>query len=117
MRFVPGCSHWSRPVNGEGSLSCSHSSEGVHLVAGWSDIGDSMGRLCLRHRQRIEGIAQQLNLTSLVLAVNDHDANVVAVLMSIGIVKVANYVARPYLESGSSRRFSLIARRSNSPYR
>ena len=35
-----------------------------------------------------------------VLAVNDHDAYVVASLMSFGIVKVANYVARPYLESG-----------------
>jgi LysR family transcriptional regulator for bpeEF and oprC len=31
--------------------------------------------------------------------VNDHDAYVVASLMSFGIVKVANYVARPYLES------------------
>jgi LysR family transcriptional regulator for bpeEF and oprC len=35
-----------------------------------------------------------------VLAVNDHDAYVVAGIMSFGIVKVANYVARPYLESG-----------------
>jgi LysR family transcriptional regulator, regulator for bpeEF and oprC len=35
-----------------------------------------------------------------VLAVNDHDAYVVAGLMSFGIVKVANYLARPYLESG-----------------
>jgi LysR family transcriptional regulator for bpeEF and oprC len=35
-----------------------------------------------------------------VLAVNDHDAEVAAGLMSFGIVKVANYVARPYLESG-----------------
>ncbi|MGH8545248.1 MAG: LysR substrate-binding domain-containing protein [Gammaproteobacteria bacterium] len=35
-----------------------------------------------------------------VLAVNDHDAYVVAALMSFGIVKVANYLARPYLESG-----------------
>jgi LysR family transcriptional regulator for bpeEF and oprC len=35
-----------------------------------------------------------------VLAVNDHDAYVVAGLMSFGIVKVANYIARPYLESG-----------------
>ena len=35
-----------------------------------------------------------------VLAVNDHDAHVAASLMSLGIVKVANYVARPYLESG-----------------
>ena len=44
---------------------------------------------------------QKLELTlDGVLAVNDHDAEVVAGLMSFGIVKVANYVARPYLESG-----------------
>ena len=44
---------------------------------------------------------QQVQLTlDGILAVNDHDANVVAGLMSLGIVKVANYVARPYLESG-----------------
>jgi LysR family transcriptional regulator for bpeEF and oprC len=35
-----------------------------------------------------------------ILAVNDHDAYIVASLMSMGIVKVANYVVRPYLESG-----------------
>jgi LysR family transcriptional regulator, regulator for bpeEF and oprC len=35
-----------------------------------------------------------------VLAVNDHDAYIVAGLMNFGMVKVANYVARPYLESG-----------------
>ena len=35
-----------------------------------------------------------------VLAVNDHDAYIAAALMSFGVVKVANYVARPYLESG-----------------
>lgn len=35
-----------------------------------------------------------------VLAVNDFDAYVTAGLMSFGIVKVGNYVARPYLESG-----------------
>jgi LysR family transcriptional regulator, regulator for bpeEF and oprC len=35
-----------------------------------------------------------------VLAVNDHDAYVVAGLMSFGIVKVANYIVRPYLDSG-----------------
>ena len=35
-----------------------------------------------------------------VLAVNDHDGRAVAGLMSFGLVKVANYVARPYLESG-----------------
>jgi len=31
---------------------------------------------------------------------NDSDAYVVAGLMSFGIVKAANYVVRPYLESG-----------------
>jgi LysR family transcriptional regulator for bpeEF and oprC len=35
-----------------------------------------------------------------VLAVNDYDAYIVASLLSFGIVKVANYVARPYLASG-----------------
>jgi LysR family transcriptional regulator for bpeEF and oprC len=35
-----------------------------------------------------------------VLAVNDHDANVVAGLMSLGVVKVPNYMAQPHLESG-----------------
>jgi len=35
-----------------------------------------------------------------VLAVNDFDAYVAAALMNFGIVKVANYVARSYLESG-----------------
>ncbi|HLA73952.1 MAG TPA: LysR family transcriptional regulator [Steroidobacteraceae bacterium] len=35
-----------------------------------------------------------------VLAVNDHDAYIAASLMSLGIVKVANYVVRPYLASG-----------------
>jgi LysR family transcriptional regulator, regulator for bpeEF and oprC len=35
-----------------------------------------------------------------VLAVNDHDAYLVAGLKSFGIVKVANYMAQPYLESG-----------------
>ncbi len=35
-----------------------------------------------------------------ILAVNDHDAYIVASLMGLGIVKVANYVAQPYLESG-----------------
>ena len=37
----------------------------MHLVAGWPDIGDSIRQLRLRHRQRIEGFAQQLDLTSL----------------------------------------------------
>src|SRR5882672_11219742 len=40
-------------------------SERVHLVAGRSDIGDSIRQLRLRHRQWIEGFAQQLDLTSL----------------------------------------------------
>src|SRR5438445_13690027 len=40
-------------------------SERVHLVAGWCDIGNSIRQLRLRHRQRIEGFAQQLDLTSL----------------------------------------------------
>ena len=35
-----------------------------------------------------------------VLAVNDHDAYIAASLMNLGIVKVANYVARPHLASG-----------------
>jgi len=35
-----------------------------------------------------------------ILAVNDQDANIIAGLMGIGIAKVANYMARPYLESG-----------------
>ena len=38
-----------------------------------------------------------------VLAVNDFDAYVAAGVMGLGIVKVANYVARPYLESGELR--------------
>jgi len=40
-------------------------SERVHLVAGRSDIGGSIRQLRLRHRQRVEGFAQQLDLTSL----------------------------------------------------
>ena len=35
-----------------------------------------------------------------VLAVNDHDACITASLMNLGIVNVANYVARSYLASG-----------------
>ena len=35
------------------------------MVAGWSDVGYTIRQLCLRHRQRIEGFAQQLDLTSL----------------------------------------------------
>ena len=46
-----------------------------------------------------DGQTVQLTLDG-VLAVNDHDAYIVAGLMSFGIVKVANYLARPYLESG-----------------
>src|SRR6266852_6388852 len=40
-------------------------SERVHLVAGWSDIGYTIRQLRLRHRQRIEGFAQQLDPASL----------------------------------------------------
>lgn len=46
-----------------------------------------------------DGQTVQLTLDG-VLAVNDQDAYVAAGLMSFGIVKVANYLARPYLESG-----------------
>ena len=46
-----------------------------------------------------DGRKVQLTLDG-VLAVNDHDANIAAGLMSLGIVKVPDYVARPYLESG-----------------
>ena len=37
----------------------------MHLVARWSDIGDSIRQLRLRHRQRIERFAQQLDLPRL----------------------------------------------------
>src|SRR6267378_8176327 len=40
-------------------------SERVHLVAGWSDVGYTIRQLRLRHRQRIEGFAQQLDSASL----------------------------------------------------
>jgi len=46
-----------------------------------------------------DGRKAQLTLDG-VLAVNDHDAYVIAGVTSLGIVKVAHYVARPYLESG-----------------
>src|SRR6195256_80085 len=46
-----------------------------------------------------DGQKVQLTLDG-VLAVYDHDAYLVAGLLSFGIVKVANYMARPYLESG-----------------
>jgi LysR family transcriptional regulator, regulator for bpeEF and oprC len=46
-----------------------------------------------------DGRKVQLTLDG-VLAVNDSDAYVAAGVMSLGIVKVADYVARPYLESG-----------------
>jgi len=49
-----------------------------------------------------------------VLAVNDHDAEVAAGLMSFGIVKVANYVARHTWSRGGSRRCSLTGRRNSS---
>src|SRR6266850_2481592 len=37
-------------------------SERMHVVAGWSDLGDSIRQLRLRLGQRIEGLAQQLDL-------------------------------------------------------
>jgi DNA-binding transcriptional LysR family regulator len=37
----------------------------VHLVSGWSDIGDSIRQLRLRHRQRVKCFANQLDLTRL----------------------------------------------------
>ena len=37
----------------------------MHLVAGWPDVGDSIRQLRLRHREGIEGFAQQLDLASL----------------------------------------------------
>src|SRR5258706_16068012 len=40
-------------------------SERMHLVAGWSDVGDTVRQLRLRHRERIEGFAQQFDLASL----------------------------------------------------
>jgi LysR family transcriptional regulator, regulator for bpeEF and oprC len=46
-----------------------------------------------------DGEKVQLTLDG-VLAVNDHDANVVAGLMSLGVVKVPNYMAQAHLESG-----------------
>src|SRR6476660_4916562 len=36
----------------------------MHLLAGWSDVGYTIRQLCLRHRERIEGFAQQLDLAS-----------------------------------------------------
>jgi LysR family transcriptional regulator for bpeEF and oprC len=48
-----------------------------------------------------ERAGQKIELTlDGVLAVNDQDGNIIAGLMGIGIAKVANYMARPYLESG-----------------
>ena len=49
-----------------------------------------------------DGRKVQLTLDG-VLAVNDHDAYVVAGVMGLGIVKIATYVVRPYLESGQLR--------------
>src|SRR6266852_4514160 len=46
-------------------LSALTRSEGVHFIAGWSDVGYTIRQLRLRHRERIEGFAQQLDLTSL----------------------------------------------------
>src|SRR5712672_2948477 len=46
-------------------LSALTRSEGVHFIAGWSDVGYTIRQLRLRHRERIEGFAQQLDLASL----------------------------------------------------
>jgi LysR family transcriptional regulator, regulator for bpeEF and oprC len=46
-----------------------------------------------------DGRKVQLTLDS-VLAVNDHEAYVLAGVMGLGIVKVAAYIVRPYLASG-----------------
>jgi hypothetical protein len=65
-----------------------------------------MRQLCFKSHRTSHGLefardGQKVQLTlDGILAANDHDANVVAGLMNLGIVKVANYVARPYLESG-----------------
>jgi len=40
-------------------------SKRVHLLAGWPDIGNSFWQLRLRHGQRIESLAQQLDLIRL----------------------------------------------------
>src|SRR6185295_2588371 len=39
-------------------------SKRVHDITGWSDIGDSIRQLRLRHGQRVESFAQQLDLPS-----------------------------------------------------
>src|SRR6267154_5878377 len=46
-------------------LSALTRSEGVHFIAGWSDVGYTIRQLRLRHRERIEGFAQQRDLASL----------------------------------------------------
>src|SRR3981189_3903429 len=46
-------------------LSALTRSEGVHFIAGWSDVGYTIRQLRLRHRERIEGFAQQLDLAGL----------------------------------------------------
>src|SRR5260221_7391499 len=46
-------------------LSALTRSEGVHFIAGSSDVGYTIRQLRLRHRERIEGFAQQLDLASL----------------------------------------------------
>jgi hypothetical protein len=40
-------------------------SERVHLVAGWSDLGDSIRQLGLSHRQWVQHFAYQLDLAGL----------------------------------------------------
>jgi hypothetical protein len=39
----------------------------VHLVAGWSDVGDPIRQLRLRHRQRVEHFAQLVDWVSEVM--------------------------------------------------
>jgi LysR family transcriptional regulator for bpeEF and oprC len=65
-----------------------------------------------------ERAEQKIQLTlDGVLAVNDQDANIIAGLMGIGIAKVANYMARPYLESGQLKQVLTDWKRNNFPYR
>jgi LysR family transcriptional regulator for bpeEF and oprC len=61
-------------------------------------VSDRTGRVMGWEFERA-GQKVQLTLDG-ILAVNDQDANIIAGLMGIGIAKVANYMARPYLESG-----------------
>jgi LysR family transcriptional regulator for bpeEF and oprC len=61
-------------------------------------VSDRTGRVMDWEFERA-GQKVQLTLDG-ILAVNDQDANIIAGLTGIGIAKVANYMARPYLESG-----------------